>query len=92
MPKNLEELNALTKKQFKTIYQSRSARLPFSRIDETILVLECPFCSTQFDAISREGCFGGTTTPSTCPNCDFPHNVIDAYVEVIRKKKTKPRV
>lgn len=81
LPETTKELEDLLKKRFKVLKESKPVvahgkERRYGSITITNLTAECPFCGMQFEATRRNDC--STIIPNTCPNCDFPVNVIYA--------------
>lgn len=95
LPKTIEELESLLKERFKVlsttdpISATTGGEWHAGDIALTISERECPFCGMQFQATVRSGCFGGSVNPHSCPNCNFPNNVVHALLRNRRNKKKK---
>jgi hypothetical protein len=91
LPKTEKKLSDLLVKQFEVLWESE----PVSEwggyhpggIAVTNLRLKCPFCGMEFSGVRRSGCFMHDIFPNTCPNCNFPNNVLKAAEDLWSKKK-----
>lgn len=98
-PKTIEGLENLLNKKFKILWESDPVSATTGGeyhpgdIALTNVKKECPFCGMQFDAIRKRGCFGGSELPSACPNCNFPNNVFNVWINLmnLRKKAEKKK-
>ena len=92
LPKTIKSLSELLKRHLKVLWES-------SPVDEhggeyhpggvavTDLEMECPFCGMKFKSTRRSGCFMNDLFPYTCPNCNFPTNVLKALRDLRERKK-----
>ena len=94
LPKTLKELSALSQKKLKVLRRSD----PVSKYGGTYhpggvaltnAELECPFCGMKFTAVEESGCFSSSRDPDSCPNCNFPHNVIKAEMALLKQNRAK---
>lgn len=89
LPKGLEELNQLSERRFKILCESRpldkrGGEYHPGGVAVTDVEMECPFCGMQFRGVRESGCFAHDLSPSSCPNCDFPNNVIRALRNLVK--------
>ena len=91
IPRSQKKLNELLGKDFKVLYESE----PISEhggeyhpggVALTNVELECPFCGMKFKAVRRSGCFLRDLSPSHCPNCNFPDNILRIAMRLLEKK------
>lgn len=94
LPKTIKELNALLEKRLTALWESK----PVSEyggeyhpggIAVTDVELGCPFCGMKFKAVRKSGCFMHDLSPGTCPNCNFPTNVLNALMNLSKRGKRK---
>ena len=89
LPETLEECEALLKKHFELVKNegmetTQGGGYGTGGESASKLVIRCPFCGFEFDAIERAGCFHAELTPSDCPNCQFPHSIINQTYKITR--------
>ena len=73
LPETKEEINELLKKlgtRMKLVQGGISSK--FGTTSERSLLLECPFCKSQFTGFESSGCFHHRRVPLACPVCKFP--------------------
>lgn len=85
LPEDEKELSDLLDRNFEVLYESRAVSEHGGEyrpggVAITDLTLKCPFCGMEFNATRRSGCFMHNISPDTCPNCNFPKNVLDAAI------------
>lgn len=90
LPRTSEELNKLLGQQFKVLWESRpvdehGGEYHPGGVAVTDLEMECPFCGMKFEGTRRSGCFMHDIFPLSCPNCNFPNNILNALRD-LRKK------
>jgi hypothetical protein len=81
LPTTLKACRALTLKRFEIVDRAVSEATDgqgYGKGGEsaTKLVLHCPLCSFEFDAVERANCFETVVTPENCPNCNFPKTLL----------------
>ena len=94
LPKGVKKLETLAGKKFEVL--RRSEPMPtvgagFGTGGESTnwVYLKCPFCGMEFKALERYGCFHHNVIPGGCPNCNFPHNIHNALMNALRKRRKK---
>ena len=92
LPKTREELGKLLIKPFKTsrVGEVRSefgGEYHPGGVAVADVEIECPFCLMKFDGTESSGCFYHMVFPNTCPNCNFPINVLRAMEELRKEVK-----
>ncbi len=92
VPNSIEELMKLAGKYFQVLLQGesvaeRGGEYHPGGVAITDLLVRCPFCGMDFIAIRRSGCVMRSVFPFTCPNCNFPQNILNTIEEMIWKKK-----
>lgn len=92
LPKSLKALEKLAKNKFIVLSESgpvaADGRGPYhpGGVAVSNVDLQCPFCGMKFKAVQKSGCFSYNLSPDTCPNCNFPVNVLKAGVDAAKAK------
>lgn len=91
LPKTLEELNKLAEKKLKILSETspvdqHGGEYHPGGVAVTSLEMECPFCEMKFKGGRSSGCFMNDVDPRTCPNCNFPANVLKALMDLFDKR------
>ena len=84
IPKTKERLEYWLKEHF-IIIKEEESRIDDGTFIQKVLV-KCPFCKVEFNAIKCVGFLFSFTKPTYCPECRFPKNVIDAFLNLMIKK------
>ena len=92
LPNSMEECEELAKKRFAIVGQNAMETTSGGGYGHggesaTKMVLRCPFCGFEFDAIERASCFNGSLAPQHCPNCDFPRSLLLKAQEIAFSQK-----
>jgi len=87
LPRNLKELTRLLGRNFQIVHRGELMFTFDHNTSEASRVLKCPFCLKEFSAIIKRSRFSLWTSPSSCPNCDFPNNINNALMMM---EKTSP--
>lgn len=96
LPETSEELNKLLGQQFRVLWESRpvdehGGEYHPGGVAVTDLEMECPFCGMKFKAVRKSGCFMHDIFPFSCPNCNFPNNVLKALKDLREKRQEETR-
>jgi hypothetical protein len=92
LPSSMEKCAKLAKTHFAVVEQDKMETISgggYGRGGEsaTKMVLRCPFCGFEFDAIERASCLDTSLAPHYCPNCDFPRLLILKALEITCDQK-----
>lgn len=92
LPDTIDELNDILKKtgaKLKLVKCGTIAR--FGTNSECYIMMECPYCNSQFTRYHEEGCFHGLTIPMVCPVCGFPNTVFGKIYQLATEKQEKKK-